>query len=240
MGIVDKTREILAARPLAHRPAIPARYWFYIAAAYLVPVVVQIGFPEDPTLTDELVWLITLVPAFLLSLTYGLPGSFAALVFGTVLFLVVQFTVGQLGVADDWRITVPTYIAYSTLAISVGWLSEQLHEHYKRSMSRERLTAIGELVVMLNHELNNALTPLINETDMLLADPSVSVDERHASLMAIKESAKRIAVVLVRLARLEDTPVKTYLGGTTMLDLDEAQLRPGWNPNPTPGVPSED
>ena len=42
-------------------------------------------FPQARALTDELVWLITLAPAFLLSLHYGLRGAFAALIVGTVL-----------------------------------------------------------------------------------------------------------------------------------------------------------
>ncbi|MBW2233742.1 MAG: hypothetical protein JRH17_25465, partial [Deltaproteobacteria bacterium] len=37
-----------------------------------------------------------------------------------------------------WRITVPIYIAYGTIAISVGSLSERLHRYYNRILQNER------------------------------------------------------------------------------------------------------
>lgn len=120
-------------QPLSHRPPLPHRFWAYAALAYLVPVALQVLVPEDPLRADELVWLVTLVPAFVLAMHYGLRGALVALLAGTTLFSVVQFVVATNFAPDDWRITVPIYVAYSTLAISVGWLSEQLHRYYRRA-----------------------------------------------------------------------------------------------------------
>ena len=91
---------------MAHRPPLRMRFWIYSAAAYLIPVVVQVALPADPGLSDELVWLVTLAPAFLLSLHYGLRGAFAGLIMGTALFMVVQVVVALNFTPDDWRITV--------------------------------------------------------------------------------------------------------------------------------------
>src|SRR6266849_5810009 len=62
----------------------------------------------------------TLVAAFLLSLHFGMRGAVAGLVMGTVLFTSIQLLVALRLDAEDWRITVPIYAAYGTIAISGG------------------------------------------------------------------------------------------------------------------------
>ena len=90
MEFRKRLMEFLEPEPMLHRPPLSPRFWIYASSAYLMPVVVQVVFPEDPTLTDELIWLVTLAPGFLLALHYGLRGAFAALLMGTALFIVVQ------------------------------------------------------------------------------------------------------------------------------------------------------
>src|SRR2546422_6720297 len=51
---------------------------------------------------------------------YGMRGAVAGLVMGTVLFTSIQLLVALRLDAEDWRITVPIYAAYGTIAISVG------------------------------------------------------------------------------------------------------------------------
>src|SRR5262245_59931957 len=114
-------------KPMAHRPPLSPRFWLYCAAAYLIPVIVQVALPDDPGLYDELVWLVALAPAFLLSLHYGLRGAVAALIMGMALFITVEIVVALYFTPDDWRVTVPIWIANGALAISVGWLSEMMH-----------------------------------------------------------------------------------------------------------------
>lgn len=220
-----KTRIIqgIGFAPVAHRPPLSPRFWVYCATAYLLPVVVQIAFPEDPGLTDELIWLVTLAPAFLLSLHYGLKGAFAGLLMGTALFIVVQAVVALNYTPDDWRITVPIYISYGSLAISVGWLSEQLHEYYTRALHNERMAAIGQFAITIRHEINNALTAITTESQ-LLSDHSPSLtEEQKASAKAIHKSAMRIARNVKKLTNLADAPVTTYAGNVTMLDLEAAK-----------------
>jgi len=213
--------------PMAHRPPLQARFWIYCTAAYMIPVVSQVVFPsEDPGLYDELVWLITLAPAFLLSLHFGLRGALAGLLMGTALFIAVQLSVSLNYTPDDWRITVPIYIAYGVLAISVGWLSEQLHDHYKRALENERLAGIGQLAVTVRHEVNNALTAIVAESH-LLASATDGLSEQHRrAATAIKDAAMRIATDLAKMTDLADAPVKEYTpGGSKMLDLRSARPR---------------
>lgn len=227
MPLRSRIVRIIGMEQLSHRPPLSTRFWFYSATAYLFPIVVQIALPEDPGLTDELVWLVTLAPAFLLSLHYGIRGAFAALMMGTALFVVVQIVVALNFTPDDWRITVPIYIAYGTLAISVGTLSEQLHGYYTRALKNERMAAIGQFAVTVRHEINNALTAIVTESQLLSADSSTLTEEQKASAQSIHQAAMRIAENVRKITNLADAPVTTYASGVKMVDLDAARERYG-------------
>jgi signal transduction histidine kinase len=225
MNFRNRLLRIVGFPPMSHRPPLQGRFWLYCAAAYLIPVLGQVALPRDPGMYDELVWLVTLAPAFLLSLHYGLKGAVAGLLMGTALFLVVQVVVALNYTPDDWRITVPIYIAYGTLAISVGWLSEQLHTYYERALASERLAGVGQVAVTVRHEVNNALTAIVAESQMLAdANDGLSEDQR-LSAQAIKDAALRIAEDLRKLTNLADAPVTQYTKGVNMLDLRAARTR---------------
>ena len=225
MALRRLIKNLVGFDQMDHRPPLKARFWVYCAAAYLIPVFTQIGLPEDPGLSDELVWLVTLVPAFLLSLHYGLRGAFAGLIMGTTLFLVVQVVVTLNFTPDDWRITVPIYISYGTLAIAVGWLSEELHTYYHRALENERLAAIGQFAVAVRHEINNALTAIVTESQLLGSEGSGLTEDQKASAESIHESAMRIAAHVKKITNLSDAPVMTYMGNVKMLDLAKAKTR---------------
>lgn len=209
-------------KPVAHRPPLSTRFWLYTAGAYIMPVLVQIVLPEDPGLSDELVWLVTLVPAFLLSLHYGLRGAVASLIGGTLLFMVIQTIIAFNLTPDDWRITVPIYVAYGSLSISVGWLSEQLHEYYGRVVRAERAAAIGQLAVAVRHEINNALTSVVTESELLVSDPKLDPEQRN-SATAVHRGALRIAEHIRKITALgDDASVTVHPGGLQMLDLSGA------------------
>ena len=225
MSFHDRLLRYVGFPPMSHRPPLQGRFWLYCTAAYLIPVVSQVALPRDPGMYDEMVWLITLAPAFLLSLHYGLKGAVAGLLMGTVLFLVVQAVVALNYTPDDWRITVPIYVAYGTIAISVGWLSEQLHVYYERALASERMAGIGQVAVTVRHEVNNALTAIVAESQILSeARGGLSEDQRVAA-RAIKDAALKIADDLRRLTNLADAPVMEYTRGVNMLDLRAARTR---------------
>jgi signal transduction histidine kinase len=218
---------LIGFEPMAHRPELPTRYWVYAAAAYLVPVVAQIVFPQDPALTDELVWLITLAPAFLLALHYGLRGAFAALLMGTALFVVVQLVVAVNFTPDDWRITLPTYVAYGVLATSVGWLSEELHRHYRAAIDQARMAAIGQMALTIKHSLNNALTTVVTECQFLASDGEEFTEDQRESLHSLNEAALRMAREVDKITTLDEMPPTKEQSGFQMLDLDKKRSQEG-------------
>jgi signal transduction histidine kinase len=218
---------LIGFEPMSHRPELPARYWLYAAGAYVIPVVAQIVFPQDRALTDELVWLITLAPAFLLSLHYGLRGAFAALIVGTVLFVIVPLVGAVNFTPDDWRITVPTFVAYGVLAISVGWLSEELHRHYRTAIDRERMAAIGQMALTIKHSLNNALTTVITECQFLASDSEDLTEDQRESLRTLNDAALRMAREIDKITTLDSAPATTEQAGFEVLDLDNQSRQAG-------------
>lgn len=210
-----------------HRPPLQKRFWVYCAAAYLMPVFIQVALPEEPGIADELSWLATLAPAFLLSLHYGLRGAFAGLLMGTALFTVVQLVVALNFTPDNWQITVPIYISYGALAIAVGWLSEELHGYYHRALENERMAAIGQLAVAVRHEINNALTAIVTESGMLASDSAALTEDQKQSAQSIHDAALRIADSIKKITNLADAPVITYMGPIKMVDVAGAQTQEG-------------
>jgi signal transduction histidine kinase len=214
----------LGFAPLAHRPPLPKRWWVYCAVAYLAPSLVLTLVPADEVSYRDLVWLVTLVPAYLLSLHYGMRGAVAGLVMGTVLFTTIQLLVALNLDEEDWRITVPIFTAYGTIAISVGWLSQQLHVFYARALEGERVAVIRQVAVAMRHEVNNALATILAEGQLLEQDARITHPEDQQSLQNMLAMSRRIRDSIEKLVTLTHAPVTDYVEGVPMIDL--AKLDP--------------
>jgi len=204
---------------MSYRPPLPKRWWMYCAIAYLAPSVVLQIVPASEVPYRDLIWLLTLVPAYVLSLHYGMHGAVSGLVMGTVLFTAIQFLVAMSLEPEDWRITVPIYVAYGAIAISVGWLSEQLHLFYDRAIQGERVVVVGQVAVAIRHEVNNALAAIIAEGQLLEQDGRLTHPEDVKSLENIIAMARRVNDSMEKLATVTHAPVTDYAAGVKMIDL---------------------
>jgi signal transduction histidine kinase len=220
-------RDALRLEHVAHLPPPPARFWVYSVGAYVLPVVAALALPRDPGMYDELVWLVILVPAFLLSLHFGLRGALLGLLTGSFLFLGVEAVMAVLGEPYDLRITGPIYLAFGAITISVGWLSQELHDRYRNAVEQARLAVVGQLALTVRHQLNNALGTIVGESEILAHLEQNLTDGQRESARAIHEAALRISADVRKLTNLESTPVTEYLDGAQMLDLQKARERPG-------------
>jgi signal transduction histidine kinase len=216
--------DFLGFTPLDHRPPLPKRWWVYCAVAFLAPSLVLATVPAHDAPYRDLIWLLTLVPAYLLSLHYGMRGAVAGLVMGTLLFTSIQLLVALNLDAEDWRITVPIYTAYGTIAISVGWLSQQLHHFYGRAIEGERVAVVSQVAVTMRHEVNNALAAILAEGQLLEHDAALTHPEDKQSLQNILTMTRRIQTSMDKLVNLTHAPVTEYVEGVPMIDL--AKLRP--------------
>ena len=84
----------------------------------------------------------------------------------------------------------------------------------------QRLEAVRETAITVNHEVNNPLTTILATAQMLLLSEA-SMDEKvRARLRQIEQDAKRIAEVTKRLRSVEEVKTKDYISeGPKMLDL---------------------
>jgi signal transduction histidine kinase len=220
----------LGIQPMAHRPPLPRRWAVYCVIAYILPIVALEALPESLGTIREISWLVTLAPAFILSLHYGMLGALAGLVAGTLLYIAVQLVLDFNFVDVNQSVLLPIYVSYGMLAIAVGWLSQQLHDYYHRLVKAERLAAIGEVAVTLRHELNNALQAITAEAGVLQAG-ELGIHEREG-VTTILDMARRIQTDVAKLASLTDAPSTTYLEDVKMVDL--AAAIPAAEP-PAPG-----
>jgi signal transduction histidine kinase len=191
--------------------------------AFLSPSIVLQLVPASDVPYRDLVWLLTLVPAYILSLHYGMHGAVSGLVMGTVLFTTIQFLVAWSVEPEDWRITVPIYVAYGAIAISVGWLSEQLHLYYDRAIEGERIAVVGQVAVAMRHEVNNALATIVAEGQLLERDARLTHPEDKASLDNIMQMARRIQASIEKLANVSHAPVTEYAAGVQMIDMEQVK-----------------
>jgi signal transduction histidine kinase len=221
-----RLNDLLGFTPMTHRPPLPRRWWLYCAVAYLAPSIVLQLVPAADVPYRDLVWLVTLVPAYILSLHYGMHGAVSGLVMGTILFTAIQYLVAWNLEPEDWRITVPIYIAYGAIAISVGWLSEQLHLYYDRAMQGERIAVVGQVAVAMKHEVNNALAAIVAEAQLLEQDARITHPEDKQSLDNIMASARRVSESMDKLATVSHAPVTEYAAGVQMIDLARVKSKP--------------
>lgn len=218
-----RTIATIGFEQMAHRPPLPKRWVVYCVVAYIVPIVVLEAVPEGTWTYKELSWLTTLAPAFILSLHYGMLGSLAGLVAGTLLYIAVQLVLQLNLMPVNVSVLLPIYISYGALAIAVGWLSQQLHDYYHRLIRAERLAAIGEVAVTIRHEVNNALAAIVGQAGLLKMTAVGLSAEDKAGVETILEMANRIGADLRKLTALADAPSATYQGETKMVNLHGAQ-----------------
>lgn len=82
----------------------------------------------------------------------------------------------------------------------------------------ERLGAIGEMTVTLNHEINNPLMSALADVQLLLAEPGLDEAQRDI-LRSVETSLHRIGRIVRRIGDLRAARTKTYIGGVDMIDL---------------------
>ncbi len=87
-------------------------------------------------------------------------------------------------------------------------------------VERERLAAVGEVAVTVNHEINNPLTVIIGNAELLLKDLADSDKKVRKKVEHIVAESKRIAQITRALRKIDKPVSEDYLpGGAKMLSL---------------------
>lgn len=109
----------------ASPPGVPTRTLLLSILALAVPVLAAIWFPAGMETYEALLWLLALVPAFLLAFERGWQGAATALALGmavlSVTYAVTRLTDGQIP-----EILFPVVVAYIAITLGLGWFGGEL------------------------------------------------------------------------------------------------------------------
>jgi signal transduction histidine kinase len=93
----------------------------------------------------------------------------------------------------------------------------------KETIEKERLGAIIETAVTVNHEINNPLTAILGNIQLILHRRENLDDDTIKKLSIVEESALKIKDVTQRLLRVTSPRSVKYTDGTNMLDLSDEE-----------------
>lgn len=133
-------------------------------------------------------------------------------------------------------------LANAALLTKLVEVNEALRRAQAQLVEKERLAAVGEVVVTLHHAIMNPLAGILGVLALLKTDDLSPVARAEACTEAEGE-IRRIEEVVRRLLALRRAASTPYVGSTTMLDLGPSPPAPDRvdieRPAP-PGVPHPD
>lgn len=100
-------------------------------------------------------------------------------------------------------------------------LRDSLSTAERDLVAMERRTAMGQMTVTLNHEINNPLMSAMADVELMLEEPETTPAQR-ATLAEVLRSLERIRDIVRRVGSLESVDTVEYLDGVRMVDLDSA------------------
>jgi len=145
--------------------------------------------------------------------SFTLPLQHGPKIFGAVIGL--QEGEKTLMSEDDFLEALSALLALNYAAEGIG--KENIPA--KETLDKERLSAIVETAVAVNHEVNNPLTAILGNVQLLLLKRDDLDQELAAKLKTIETSALKIKDVTQRLMRITSPRSVEYSQGTKMLDL---------------------
>ena len=110
----------------AQGPSVPLRGLGLSMTALAVPIVGALVFPEDLGEAGALLWLLALVPAFLLAYYRGWRGVATALALGMAVLTLTQVAATVLA-REIPELLFWIVVAYLGISVGIGWVTELLH-----------------------------------------------------------------------------------------------------------------
>jgi signal transduction histidine kinase len=102
---------------------------------------------------------------------------------------------------------------------------EKLRTEFDRLVKSERAAAITETTVTINHEINNPLTAILGNTQLLLMSKEKLPEEIIAKLQTIERSAIKIRETTAKLMAIIEPVTTPYVSGLEMIDIDKSKKR---------------
>ncbi len=103
---------------------------------------------------------------------------------------------------------------------------EKLRNTQEELVEAQRLAAVTQTAITVNHEINNPLAAIVGNVHFLLTDGSVTSPRALERLQMIQEQCMRIRDTTHKLTRVTQTVTTEYARGIDMLDLDASTQAP--------------
>jgi two-component system NtrC family sensor kinase len=100
-----------------------------------------------------------------------------------------------------------------------------LKEDHKLIVKGERVAAILETAVAINHEINNPLTAVLGNTQLLLLQKDKLPDDVITKINTIEKSALRIRQVTQKLMTIVEPITTNYTANLDMLDIEKSSSK---------------
>jgi signal transduction histidine kinase len=129
-----------------------------------------------------------------------------------------------IGEGSDRLVAEDLFLEALSASLSLNVLAREISREKSLSrdlLDKERLNAVLETAVTVNHEINNPLTAILGNVQLLLMSRKDLDDDLVTKLKTIEASAMRIKDVTQRLLRLTSARSVDYTEGTSMLDLSD-------------------
>lgn len=107
----------------------------------------------------------------------------------------------------------------------------QLEENQDALVRAQRLAAVTETAVSINHEINNPLCSIMGNTDLLLRRQDLADHDCVRKLKSIERESLRIKDITQKLANLTDVLLTDYAGGVKMIDIESSPMRDPIDPD---------
>ena len=102
---------------------------------------------------------------------------------------------------------------------------EKLKADFRKLVKSERVAAISETAVTVNHEINNPLTAILGNTQLLLMAKDTLPKDAIAKLETIEKSAIQIRETTSKLMSIIEPVKSSYASGLNMIDIEKSKKK---------------
>lgn len=107
------------------------------------------------------------------------------------------------------------------LVLARDLISQKRYEQERRE--KDRVVTLAAAMATVNHEINNPLTPIIGNAQLLMAESANLPDQIRKRLQIISDNAHRIAACVQKLSSMSRPLLKEYYKGTMIFDLEKRE-----------------
>ena len=103
---------------------------------------------------------------------------------------------------------------------------KEIEKQQEKIIEMEKFQVLAQVAASINHEINNPLTTVIGNVELLLLKSRNMNEEMEKKLRVILDESKRIGKIVEKLRSIRKIEVKDYIGhgGEKMIDIERSNV----------------